>query len=66
LPEILEGCAVLVPPRSPRALADGLKRLLAEPAEAEHLGLAARKRCQEKYSWDAMECVLETRLGRWT
>ena len=65
LPEILDGCATVVPPGSPDALAKGLERLLSDRDQAQALGRAARERCVEHYSWDAMEQVLEERLARW-
>ncbi len=65
LPEILDGCGRVVPPGSAEALAEGLESLLARPHEARELGRAARARCLERYSWDAMERVLDERLARW-
>lgn len=65
LPEILDGCGVVVPPGSPDALAAGLEALLARPGEARELGRAAREACRRRYSWDAMENVLDGRLARW-
>lgn len=41
-----------VPPRSPRALADALKPLLADPVMNESLGMAGRDRAVARYSWD--------------
>jgi glycosyltransferase involved in cell wall biosynthesis len=65
LPEILDGCGVVVPPGSPEALREGLAWILDRPAEALILGERARQRCQELYSWDAMERVLDERLAEW-
>lgn len=65
LPEILEGCGRIAEPGSVDGLAAGLEELLARPAEARQLGAAARRRCQERYSWDAMEATLSERLARW-
>jgi glycosyltransferase involved in cell wall biosynthesis len=65
LPEILEGCGVVVEPGSAPALAQGLASLLREPERASALGEAARRRCSERYSWDAMQAVLDERLARW-
>lgn len=64
LPEILDGCAVVVPPASPEALRAGIVRILDRPAEARVLGKSARRRCEERYSWDAMERVLDGHLAR--
>ena len=50
LPEILEGCARLVPPGDEDALAQAIEKLLAQPAEASELGRRARDRCLSRYS----------------
>ena len=55
LPEILDGAARVVEPGSIEALTEGLADLLRQPSAAEDLGHAARARCIERYSWDAME-----------
>jgi glycosyltransferase involved in cell wall biosynthesis len=65
LTEILDGCGVVVPPGSPDALLDGLARILHSPDEARALGENARRRCEERYSWDSMERVLDERLAKW-
>ncbi len=53
IPEILEGCGVLVPPGDIAALAEGIAHLLDHPDEARSLGLRARERCVERYSFSA-------------
>jgi glycosyltransferase involved in cell wall biosynthesis len=58
IPEILEGCGVLVPPDDPPALAAAIARLLDHPGEAEALGARARERCVERYSFQAARRVL--------
>jgi glycosyltransferase involved in cell wall biosynthesis len=65
LPEILDGCGVIVPPQAPDKLGAAIDRLLSRPEEARALGQEARRRCQEHYSWDAMERVLDGRLKKW-
>jgi glycosyltransferase involved in cell wall biosynthesis len=50
LPATLDGCARLVPPGDVHALADGIRKLLLNPAEARALGDRARARCLEHYS----------------
>jgi glycosyltransferase involved in cell wall biosynthesis len=64
LPEILDGAGVIVPPSDVDALAEALGRLLEDPAERARMGEAARRRCEDFYSWDAMEKILEGELAR--
>lgn len=45
---------LLVPPRDPAALRAALERLLGDRELRRHLGTAARKRAQERFSWDAV------------
>ncbi len=58
IPEILEGCGVLVPPANPTALRAALGRLLGDPDGAAELGRRARQRCAERYSFTAARAVL--------
>lgn len=53
IPEILDGCGLLVEPGDVTALAAAIARLLDQPAEAQALGARARKRCVERYSFQA-------------
>jgi glycosyltransferase involved in cell wall biosynthesis len=53
IPEILEGCGLLVEPGDVEGLASAIRRLLDAPAEAESLGARARERCVERYSFRA-------------
>jgi glycosyltransferase involved in cell wall biosynthesis len=62
LPAILDGCGCVVAPGDPRALREALERLLEERDAGERLGAAARRRCEERYGWDAMERILEPAL----
>jgi glycosyltransferase involved in cell wall biosynthesis len=45
---------VLVPPRRPDAVADAIAALLRDPARAERLRLAARRRIEQEFSLEAM------------
>jgi glycosyltransferase involved in cell wall biosynthesis len=58
IPEILDGCGVLVPPGDVVALAVSLRRLLDDPATAAELGRRARARCCERYSFAAARAAL--------
>jgi glycosyltransferase involved in cell wall biosynthesis len=42
---------ILVPPRNPRALADALREILADPERADALGQAGRKKVSERLEW---------------
>jgi len=59
LPEILEGCGVLVEPNEAGELAAAVERLSGDPDEAGELGARARARCVERYSFDAMDEILQ-------
>jgi glycosyltransferase involved in cell wall biosynthesis len=58
IPEILEGCGVLVEPGQVDALGQAIARLLDHPDEARTLGLAARRRAVERYSFEAARRAL--------
>jgi glycosyltransferase involved in cell wall biosynthesis len=50
LPDVLDGCARLVPPGDVTGLTSALAELLDDPREAQSLGQRARARCLERYS----------------
>lgn len=54
LPEIVgdDGAGILVPPADPPALAAAIKRLLADQSLRHNMGIAARKRIEESFSWE--------------
>ncbi|MBI1846731.1 MAG: glycosyltransferase family 4 protein [Candidatus Rokubacteria bacterium] len=58
IPEILEGCGVIVAPGDVGALAGALRRLLDDPPEAARLGRLARARCVDRYSFTAARASL--------
>ena len=58
IPEVLEGCGLVVPPGEPRALRAVLDTLLADPDRARELGRRARARCVERYSFASARAVL--------
>jgi glycosyltransferase involved in cell wall biosynthesis len=58
IPEILDGCGVLVPPGDVVALTTSLRRVLDDPATAAELGRRARARCCERYSFTAARAAL--------
>ena len=54
LPEIVgdDGAGLLVPPRDPPALAGAIRQLLGDEALRQRMGLKARQRIEESFSWD--------------
>jgi glycosyltransferase involved in cell wall biosynthesis len=58
IPEILEGCGLLVEPGDVAGLGAAIARLLDRPEEARALGAAARRRAVERYSFEAARRVL--------
>lgn len=58
IPEIVEGCGLVVPPGDVGALRDAMDWLLARPEEARALGERARARCRERYSFTAARATL--------
>jgi glycosyltransferase involved in cell wall biosynthesis len=59
LPEILDGCGVIVPPEDPPRLAAAIDDVLSDDQQAAEMGARARQRHERHYSWDAMEAVLQ-------
>lgn len=53
IPEILEGCGLVVEPGDVAGLGAAIARLLDHPAEARALGEAGRRRAVERYSFDS-------------
>ena len=51
LPEILQGCGVVVPPEDIPAFARAIAALIDDPARRRALGETGRQRCLEKYSF---------------
>jgi glycosyltransferase involved in cell wall biosynthesis len=51
LPEVVGDAGILVPPRSPQALADAIGRLMDNPERAAALGRAGYERVQAHFTW---------------
>jgi glycosyltransferase involved in cell wall biosynthesis len=66
IPEILEGCGLVVAPGDVSALAGAIKRLLDNPGEAAALGRRARERCEANYSFRVARAALFPLLDRLT
>jgi glycosyltransferase involved in cell wall biosynthesis len=66
LPDILDGCGVVVPAGDQDALTEALGRLLDDPDLRTRLGDAARRKCEAEFSWNAMERILDRTLDEVT
>ncbi len=58
IPEILDGCGLVVEPGDPKALAAAIAWLLDNPGEARALGARGRERCDARYSFKAARARL--------
>jgi glycosyltransferase involved in cell wall biosynthesis len=58
IPEILDGCGLVVPPGDVDGLADAIRRLVEAPEAAAALGRRARARCIAEYSYTAARARL--------
>jgi glycosyltransferase involved in cell wall biosynthesis len=58
IPEILEGCGIVVEPGDVSALAGAIKRLLDNADEAATLGRRARERCEARYSFRVARSII--------
>jgi len=66
LPEAAGGCAALVPPRDPPALAREIRALLADPARRAEMGARGRERARTltwKAGVDGLEACYQRALG---
>jgi glycosyltransferase involved in cell wall biosynthesis len=59
VPQILNGCGYIVPPRDVQALAEKIEYVLDNALEAKERGLLARQKCVSQYSWEAMGQTLK-------
>jgi glycosyltransferase involved in cell wall biosynthesis len=66
IPEILEGCGVVVEPGDVPALAAAIRRLLEHPDHAATLGRRARERCVARYSFRVARATLFPLIDRLT
>jgi glycosyltransferase involved in cell wall biosynthesis len=56
---ILDECGVIIKPENVAQLRKAILDLYQNPAEREELGKNARKRCVERYSYDALAPVID-------
>jgi glycosyltransferase involved in cell wall biosynthesis len=64
IPEILDGCGLVVEPGSVPALAGAIRRLLDNAEEAAALGRRARQRCEARYSFAVARATLLPLIDR--
>ncbi len=64
IPRILQGCGRVIRPGSPELLAEAIGELIDDQSAREQLGVAARKRCVEEYSLDALAARLDRAVSR--
>ncbi len=58
LPLVLEACGWVVSPGDPQVMADTIRYVLQNPEEGLQKGLAAREKCQKRYSKQETERML--------
>jgi glycosyltransferase involved in cell wall biosynthesis len=58
IPQILEGCGIVVEPGNVEQIAEKIEYVLEHAEEAAEMGGRAREKCVKEYSWEAMEKVL--------
>ena len=59
MPQILDGCGVVVEPGNVEQIAQAMEELLDDEKLATELGRAAREKCVREYSMEAMAKILE-------
>jgi len=66
IPEILKDCGIIIDHRNMRIeLENALVKLIEHPYLFEEFGVKARQIACEKYSWDAMEAILDKLLNKY-
>ena len=60
--EVVEGsgCGVVVDTTRPKAIADGIRRVLADRSEAIGMGARGRAAVEDRYNWEVSAAVLRT------
>jgi glycosyltransferase involved in cell wall biosynthesis len=59
LPQILDGCGMIVEPGNVPQLAEAIDLIVHDETLAVEMGKRAREKCVREYSWEAMEGVVE-------
>ena len=58
IPQILDGCGVVVEPGNVEQIAQAMRELLDDQERAAELGRLAREKCVKEYSIEAMQSPL--------
>jgi glycosyltransferase involved in cell wall biosynthesis len=64
IPEVLDGCGVLVEPGRPSALAEAIDRVLDDSRLRKKLSRAARARCVRMFDWEVIARRMERSYSR--
>jgi glycosyltransferase involved in cell wall biosynthesis len=51
IPQLLDGCGLVVPPGDQHGLAEAIRHLLDHPEDGRRLGVAARRKILSQYAW---------------
>ena len=63
IPEILEGCGIIVSPGNVQEISDALKWIINNPEKAYTMGLKAREKCIKHYSLQTIKGKLDRIVG---
>jgi len=66
MPEILDGCGIIVEPGNVDELAESISYLIENPEIAMEFGQKAREKCKKRYSFDALQIVLREIFDKYT
>ena len=58
LPEILDGCGLIVKPSDPGQLSQAIDNILINPEKTKNLGIKARDKFLREYNWSKMQELL--------
>ena len=65
LPIILENCGWIIESGNVVQLSETIKHILDNPYKSQEMGIQARKKCIENYSWDIAEKILLKLFGKY-
>ncbi len=65
IPNVLDGCGLVVAPSDVAGLTDAINQLTGDPALMTDLGTAARAKALQEYTWARMADILGGVFARW-